>query len=144
MSKLSQAMVPWVEGLPEDTIFNPGNRWHFMRVKPFKGKVCILKDGEVLAVSTDTVRLIEIGNDFYDPVLYLPIDDIAASLVKNDAATYCPLKGSAIYFDLAGCAASSDALGIAWSYPKPLDFATEIAGRVAFYPNQVIIEETSA
>ncbi|MEM7056053.1 MAG: DUF427 domain-containing protein [Pseudomonadota bacterium] len=143
MSKLSQATVPWVDGLPEGTIFNPGNRWHFMRIKPFTGTVRILKEGQILAVSANAVRLIEVGRSFYDPVFYLPKDDISARLIQNDAATHCPLKGDATYFDLEGDATPPSAPGIAWSYPRPVDFAADIAGRVAFYANQVIIEEAS-
>lgn len=143
MSMTPQSAVPWANGLPDGTIFNPGNRWHFMRVKPFSGTVRILKDGTVLAVSTSALRLIEVGNDFYDPSFYLPKTDVSADLIQNEQATHCPLKGDAIYYDLAGYETPPSAPGIAWSYPDPLDFAAEIAGRVAFYPNRVTIEEAA-
>lgn len=135
---------PWAEGLPKGTIFNPGNRWHFMRIKPFKGTVRVLKGGEVLAASSDALRLIEVGAEFYEPALYLPKDDVSVELIRNQNTTHCPLKGDAIYYDLLGHPSPPEAPGVAWSYPDPLDFAVEIAGRIAFYPNRLIIEEASA
>jgi uncharacterized protein (DUF427 family) len=55
--------------LSRDTIHNPDDPRHYMRIKPVKGRVRILLGGRVLADSTDALRLLEAGHDVYDPVL---------------------------------------------------------------------------
>jgi uncharacterized protein (DUF427 family) len=49
------------------------------------------------------------------------------TLVPGDTRTYCPYKGEASYFSLAG---RND---VAWSYEHPLPDMTPLAGLIAFY-----------
>jgi len=120
---------------------NPAEPRHFMRIKPIERRVRVLRDGAVLAESTAAVRLLEVGKDIYDPVVYFPRQDVSDALKRNDHSTHCPLKGDAAYFDLQGADGSVAAERIAWSYETPFDFAAELAGLVAFYGNAVTVEE---
>lgn len=126
--------------LSQHTIHNPDEPRHFMRVKPVEGLVRISRGGKVLAESSRAVRCLEAGKDLYDPVIYMPRDDIRATL-KDSAKekTWCPLKGHARYFDLDDGTAE-----IAWSYEETLDFADALKDLIAFYGNKVTIEEIPA
>ena len=131
--------------LSQHTIHNPDEPRHFMRVKPVAGRVRILKDGKVLADSTRALRVLEAGKDLYDPCLYLPRADLVARLVPAARErTWCPLKGHASYFDLAGEGDADAAPAIAWSYEETLDIAAELKDLVAFYPDRVTVEESPA
>lgn len=129
--------------LSGQTIHNPGEPRHFMRLKPVERRVRVLRGGVVLAESDAGLRLLEVGRDFYDPTLYLPRADIRATLEQTEKSTHCPLKGDAVYFDLV----SGDSVlepEIAWAYPAPFGFADALAGRIAFYPDKVTILEGTA
>ena len=128
--------------LVADAAHNPDEPRHFMRVKPVPRRVRVLRDGMVLADTTEAVRLLEVGKDLYDPVFYLPRSDVSAPLADAEGTTHCPLKGDAVYFDLAGPDGSVAEAKIAWSYPTPFGFADMIAGRVAFYSDKVTVEES--
>jgi len=127
--------------LARETIHNPKEPRHFMRIKPGKGRVRILREGRLLAESETALRLLEVGRDLYDPVLYLPRDDVVAKLAGADKRTHCPLKGDARYYDLCGDNDNVEAVEIAWSYEETFDFATELRDLIAFDAKQVVIEE---
>ena len=124
-----------------DAIHNPSEPRHFMRIKPVERRVVIWRDGEMLAETSEAVRVLEVGKDLYDPVLYLPPADVTPRLRRNDDTTHCPLKGDAVYFDLLDAAGEVRVPGIAWSYPEPIGPTAELAGRVAFYAKHVTIED---
>ena len=125
-----------------DAIHNPAEPRHFMRVKPVERRVVIWRDGEMLAETTEAVRVLEVGKDLYDPVLYLPPADVSPRLRRGDApSSHCPLKGDAIYFDLVDESGAVAVPTIAWSYPEPFDFSSALAGRIAFYAKLVTVEE---
>jgi len=116
------------------TIHNPGNDAHFMRVKPVKATVRVTRGSEVLAESENALWVLENGRDFYDPVVYIPEADVTAPLQPVEGkSTHCPLKGDASYFALNG-------EEIAWTYDRPLDFAEELRGHVAFDAGKVAME----
>ncbi|MDJ0630017.1 MAG: DUF427 domain-containing protein [Rhodobacter sp.] len=122
--------------LSDATIHNPAEPRHFMSLKPVTGRVRILMGNLVLADSTDALRVLEVGEGVYDPVVYMPKTDVRTELHRNARQTHCPLKGDAVYFDL------DSEESIAWSYPDPHGFASGLAGRVAFYTDRVTIEES--
>jgi uncharacterized protein (DUF427 family) len=94
-------------------------------------RVVVRLDGAIIADSKNTVALAEAG---YPPVHYFPIDDVAAgALRKSDRVTYCPYKGEASYYHLAGQGREDSV----WSYEAPYDAVEAIAGHVAFYPDRV-------
>ena len=127
--------------LVSNAIHNPAEPRHFMRIKPVERRVVIWRDGEMLAETTGAVRVLEVGKDLYDPVFYLPQSDVTPRLRRSDHVTHCPLKGDAAYFDLVDADGELRVARIAWTYPEPLGFAAELAGRVAFYANHVTIED---
>jgi uncharacterized protein (DUF427 family) len=122
--------------MPSATIRNPKNPRHLMRVKPVRQLVRVTRGGDVLAESRGALRVMEVAGDALDPVVYFPREDVRADLKPvADKSTHCPLKGDAEYFSLPPVDP------IAWRYPAPLEFAKVIAGYVAFYPNEVTLEE---
>ena len=123
-------------------IHNPSEPRHFMRIKPVERRVVIRLGDEMLADSSEAVRVLEVGKDIYDPVFYLPRSDVTPRLRRNDNTTHCPLKGDAVYFDLVDAAGEVRVPGIAWSYPEPIGPTAELTARVAFYPKHVAIEDT--
>jgi len=142
MGNLSADTASAIMGcMPAGTIHNPANAAHFMRLKPVSGLVRVMRDGAVLAESRNAIRVIEVGRDFYDPMIYLPRADVSVELVSNPLRTHCPLKGDAVYFDLSGDVAVTK---VAWSYVEPFDFAAEIAGLIAFDPQHVVTQESPA
>ena len=124
-----------------ETIHNPDEPRHFMRIKPVKGEVRVLLDGRVLAASRQAVRVLEAGRDLYDPVFYLPPGDVKANLVPVEKRTYCPLKGHASYFDLVPAEDRPAAREIAWSYRDTHAFAKALNGLIAFDAGRVSFEE---
>lgn len=124
------------------TIHNPDEPRHFMRIKPVNSHVGIRLGDTILADSSNAVRLLEVGRDFYDPMIYVPPQDIIVVLDPvAGRTTHCPLKGEAAYFSYAGWTPLTPDDYLAWSYPEPLEFARELAALVAFNPAHVTIEE---
>jgi len=129
--------------LSQETIHNPDEPRHFMRIKPVKGHVRILFEGRVLAHSDQVLRVLEAGRDIYDPVLYFPPSDVRATLSPVEKRTFCPLKGHACYFDLVSEQGRVEVPEIAWSYRETFDTAAPLKERVAFDAARVVIEEHS-
>ena len=103
---------------------------HRVTVKPAGVRVQVKAGGEVIADSREALRLEESG---YPPVYYLPRKDVRMErLVRSTHSTYCPFKGHASYFSLAGGAENA-----AWSYEQPYDESAAIRGHLAFYPAKV-------
>lgn len=130
--------------MTQEGIHNPAEPRHYMRLKPVKGRVRVLREGAVLADSSRALRLLEVGKDLYDPVFYFPEEDVKAQLLPNDAKTHCPLKGDAAYFDLVGAEGRIAEQKIAWTYGEPFGFAEGLAGLIAFYADKVVFEEYPA
>ncbi len=125
-----------------EAIHNLAEPRHFMRVKPVSGRVRILsRAGTLLAQSARAMRLLEVGRDFYDPVIYLPADDVSARLEASGRTTRCPLKGETTYYHLMDDAGSMVAQDLAWSYTTTFEFSEELRGLIAFDPAQAVIEE---
>ncbi|MEP0941520.1 MAG: DUF427 domain-containing protein [Rhizobiaceae bacterium] len=120
----------------ETTIRRPDAPQHYMVLRSINRRVVVrLPNGEKLADSDCALRLMESGQTLYDPIAYLPQQDLTVDLVTESGETKCPLKGNASYFGMEGHEK------LAWSYQNPHPFAHEIRGLVAFYPDKVIIEE---
>lgn len=124
----------------EGAIRRPDAPNHFMVLKPIKRRIVIrLPDGTKLAESARATRLLESGKTLYDPVIYLPKQDLATELTHQENTTHCPLKGDASYYTFQ---TNNHAIAdLAWSYDQPLDFAKDLAGLIAFYPDKVVVEE---
>ena len=119
-------------------IHNPAEPRHFMKLLPVPGRaMATLREGTILADSTGAHFLIEIGRDFYLPVVYFPRSDIAVDLLKSDKVTHCPLKGDANYFSVREAGHSGK--DMVWAYEKPIPDAEALADLVAFYQDRCTI-----
>jgi len=103
------------------------------RVELMSERVVVRLGGEVIADTTDAVRVLETS---HPPGYYLPISAFAAGvLVPVKGTTFCEFKGQAHYFDVvAGGAVASRA---AWTYPEPTRGFEALSTRVALYPGQM-------
>jgi uncharacterized protein (DUF427 family) len=112
----------------------PGKH-HPITVTPTQGRVVVTRGGHTVA---DTTRALTLQESTYPPVQYVPIDDVdPAVLERTDHATYCPYKGDAGYYSIVTDGDRAD--NAVWTYEAPYDAVSEIAGHVAFYPEQVEI-----
>ena len=108
---------------------------HPITVTPTDGRVVVSRAGRQIA---ETTRALTLQESTYPPVQYVPLADVNASVLeRTDHATYCPYKGEAGYYSLVVDGARAD--NAVWTYDAPYDAVAEIAGHVAFYPQQVEI-----
>ena len=103
---------------------------HSVVVTPFKGRVVVEANGEVLADTTNALQLKEAD---YPAVFYIPRSDARMDhLERTDHGSRCPFKGEASYFSVKGGAENA-----VWSYEHPYDEVSSIREHLAFYPNRV-------
>ena len=109
---------------------------HPIAVEPTGARVVVRAGGQVVA---DTAAALTLREADYPAVQYIPRADVAEGALRpTDTLTYCPYKGDASYFALAG--PGGEVADAVWSYEKPYDAVDVIAGHVAFYPQHVEIE----
>ncbi len=70
------------------------------------------------------------------PMLYVPEVDVDTSLLEaTDRSTHCPFKGDASYWSVrVGDRVAENAV---WSYRRPIEVASWLRGRMAFYWNRL-------
>lgn len=117
-----------------DAIRNPANPDHLMVLKPVKRRVRIYTGDTLLADSTRALRILEVGKSVYDPVVYVPGDDLLPNFDRLAKSTHFPLKGDASYVALNG-----EELG--WAYKNPIEVASAIKGYFAFWPQKTRLIE---
>ena len=122
------AFDAWYE--EDERIFgHPRDPYHRVDVRQSSRPVRIEIDGVLVAETTRARLLFETNLPLR---FYLPREDVRADLRPGARDhTYCPYKGRASYWSLAG---HED---VAWSYEQPLDDAAAITGLVAFWDEQV-------
>jgi uncharacterized protein (DUF427 family) len=100
------------------------------RVEPSAARVVVELDGEVLA---DTRRSLRVLERSHPPVYYIPAADVRTERLKESAgpSSWCEYKGAARYYD------AGDRATVAWSYPSPSPGYEAIGGCYAFYPGRV-------
>ncbi len=97
------------------------------------GRVEVLFERHEIADSDDVLLLHEAD---YPPVRYFPRKDVAMEFLrKSDKVTHCPYKGQATYYTIVRDRQIVE--DAAWSYESPLSGVSQIAGRLAFYPENV-------
>jgi uncharacterized protein (DUF427 family) len=85
-------------------------------------------------VVADSVRPLVLYESGFAPRWYVPRADIDESaLTPAEGQTFCPYKGLASYYDIAG------ALRAAWSYQNAWTEVARIAGLVSFEPDKVAV-----
>jgi uncharacterized protein (DUF427 family) len=105
---------------------------HPITVEPSGLHVVVRVGSQVVA---DTTKALTLREASYPPVQYIPLEDVDQALLTASAThTYCPYKGEASYYNLAG-----DQPDAVWYYPNPYDAVADIANHVAFYPDKVDI-----
>jgi uncharacterized protein (DUF427 family) len=97
------------------------------RVEPSAARVVVELDGEVLADTRRSLRVLETS---HPPVYYIPAADVRTDRLRPSArrSTFCEFKGAARYYD------AGDRAEVAWSYAAPAPGYEAIAGCYAFYP----------
>jgi uncharacterized protein (DUF427 family) len=112
---------------------------HPITIEPAGHRIIVRVGDRVVADTTAALTLNEAG---YRPVHYIPINDVDQTMLRSSpTSTYCPYKGDASYYSIAG----PDGIiedGI-WTYEHPYAAVEAIAGRLAFYADRVQITETA-
>ena len=82
------------------------------RVEPSAARVVVELDGEVVADTRRSLRVLETS---HPPVYYIPATDVRTDRLTPLAnrPTFCEFKGWAEYYD------AGDRAAVAWSYPSP-------------------------
>jgi uncharacterized protein (DUF427 family) len=106
---------------------------HAITIEPNPARVVVSVAARVIADTRNALTLREAG---YQPVQYVPLSDVDASLLEpTDNVTYCPYKGEASYYSVPiGGVKSVNAV---WTYDAPFAAVAEIKRHVAFYPERV-------
>jgi len=108
-----------------------------IRIHPAAGKWVVRAGGAVLGETSNALELVENG---YPPIIYIPRDDIAmAFLEKTGKRTTTPHKGEATHYSIV--TKSTVLADAAWSYETPNPGAERIAGHLAFYPSDTVAVE---
>jgi uncharacterized protein (DUF427 family) len=118
--------------MSEKKIMEPGPG-HPITIEPNPDRVVVTVAGKIVA---DTRRALTLREADYEPVAYIPLEDVDRSLLEStDHSSYCPFKGDANYYSVpAGGERSANAV---WEYRSPYPAVDEIAGHVAFYADRV-------
>ena len=106
---------------------HPRDPYHRVDTRAASRHVRIAYQGRLLADTTSPTLVYETS---LPTRFYIPREDLAgdlAGLTPSDTKTYCPYKGEATYFSIAG---RKDA---AWTYEHPLPDAAPLKGLIAFY-----------
>lgn len=134
MSEPDTLPVPLIEGM----IHRPEAPAHMMRIAAAGRLVTVRAGDRTLAESARALRLVEIGRDLYPPLYYLPLEDVRVALEATGKSTHCPLKGDTTYHDWHP-EGEAPVRELAWVYDRPLPWAAELAGHVAFDPARTTI-----
>jgi uncharacterized protein (DUF427 family) len=95
--------------------------------EPLRRRMRVRFGGAWIADSEDIMLLHEPGRY---PVAYFPTGDITEGVLQQ---TFCPYKGLASYYDIAGAAKA------AWSYEDAWPEVRRIAGLVSFEPDKIAV-----
>ena len=108
---------------------------HPITVEPADVRVVVNAGSSVLA---DTSKALVLREASYPPAYYVPLADVDEALLRpSQTQTYCPYKGDASYYSVAG--PEGELTDAVWTYTTPYPAVAEIAGHVAFYPDRVSI-----
>ena len=110
---------------------------HPITITPAKARWRARFGDHVIADSSDALILQEAT---YPPVVYFPRADASMDyLSRTDRSTHCPYKGDAAYYTIIMDGRFGE--NAVWTYEDPYPAMTAIAGRLAFYPDQVEVYE---
>jgi uncharacterized protein (DUF427 family) len=115
----------WVE---DERVLALRDPFHRIDVLPSSRRAAVRAGDDVVADTDRAMLLFETG---LPPVAYVPRADVRAAIAPAEKRTYCPYKGEARYWDVAGISEA------AWSYEYPRPETTGISGYLAFDPSKV-------
>jgi uncharacterized protein (DUF427 family) len=110
----------WVEDEQVRVLRDP---FHRIDVLPSSRRVKVTLSDDVIVDTDRATLLFETG---LPAVAYVPRADVRAAIEPAERETYCPYKGEARYWTVAGVEEA------AWSYEYPRPECTGIAGFLAF------------
>jgi uncharacterized protein (DUF427 family) len=106
---------------------------HPITVEAADVRVVVSAGGKTVA---DTTAALVLREADYPPVYYVPMADVDQALLRpSPTRTYCPYKGDASYYSVAG--PDGEITDAVWTYATPYPAVAGIAGHVAFYPDRV-------
>lgn len=101
---------------------------------PRRNRVVVRTESDVIA---ETLHPILVDEQDHGLVLYMPREDVRMDrLEPTETVTYCPFKGQATHWRLAG----GDGPDVAWSYEQPYPEVGRIEGYIAFYQDRIHVE----
>ena len=106
---------------------------HPITIAPHPARVVVTAGGRVVA---DTRAALALREANYPAVFYVPRDDVDLALLeRTDHSTYCPYKGDAAYYGIAG--AGERGVNAVWTYEAPYEAVSPIKDHLAFYRHRV-------
>ncbi|WP_285249078.1 DUF427 domain-containing protein [Pseudarthrobacter sp. efr-133-R2A-89] len=127
---MSMRIIPAVPGPGQESV------WDYPRpprIEPSTEHIRIVLGGELIADTTDSLRVLETS---HPPVYYLPRSAFVPGALEPAAgSSFCEFKGSAEYLTVRGGGEEAD--GAAWSYPEPSSGFEALAGWVAVYAGRM-------
>ena len=102
-------------------------------IAPLAGELVVRVGERTLVATTNAVEVTETK---HRPVWYVPLGELdQGMLTKTETQTFCPFKGYASYWSVAGDdGVIEDAV---WAYEDPYDECLDITNYASFYTNKV-------
>lgn len=108
---------------------------HYTVIDKYHRKLTIKYKDLLIAESTNALILKEVGKGVYDPVFYVPKEDLKIKLEQDSAhKSMCPIKGTATYWNIEDDFTDEY---FAWSYEDALPRSKKINGHIAFNINYI-------
>ena len=117
-----------------NAIRNPANPAHMMVIKDVPRRIRVYAGDVLLADSTRALRVIEMGKSVYDPVVYIPEEDLTGAFEPVEKSTHCPIKGDASYVAVGG-------EEVGWVYHDPVPMTQQLKAHYAFWPAKTRLVE---
>ena len=113
----------------ERIVGHAADPYHRIDIRRTSRHLTVRHEGRAVADTTAPLVLYESG---FAPRWYVPRADVdAAALTPAEGQTFCPYKGLASYYDIAG------AHRAAWSYEDAWTEVRRVSGLVSFEPDKV-------
>jgi uncharacterized protein (DUF427 family) len=118
--------------LADKQIKQPGPD-HAITIEKNPPRIVVSVAGRVIA---DTQNALTLHETNHQPVQYIPLEDVDASLLEaTDHTTYCPYKGDCSYCSIP--AGGEKSVNAVWTYKAPHPAVADIIDHVAFYADRV-------
>src|SRR5882757_3538479 len=115
----------------ERIVGHAADAYHRIDIRSTARRLVVQVGEQVVADSTAPLVLYESG---FAPRWYVPRADIdQAALTPVEGETFCPYKGLASYYDVAGIQRA------AWSYPEAWPEGARVRDMVSFEPDKVTV-----